>query len=87
MPHIDLTITLGNLIEMGVIAGTLFGLYAKFIGQFSSLKTTLENHGEQLERHADRMEKYEAGMFQIVGQVQRVMGRLDGFNPPRRSSS
>lgn len=77
MPHLDLTITLGNIIELAGILMGMVGIYYKAMNRFSGLEQTLTDHAGRLTEHSSKMGQHENELKEIFGQVQNIMGRLE----------
>ena len=83
MPHFDGTVTLGNLLELGGIVVVLLRMYHNAVIRFVHLETIIQDHSQKLVEHGQRMEKYEGGMFRVVSDVQRLVGRLESQPHPQ----
>jgi hypothetical protein len=80
--HFDGTITLGALVSAATFAVTVFLAYVRATTwlerRLTGFETTLRSHAEQLERHGERMDRYEERYVKIAGDLQWLVGRMDG---------
>ncbi len=81
MPQFDWSINFGQIIT---IAGTLLGFYGTALSLYhridkrmAGFEQTLQQHATTLTDHAKRLERYEEVLFKIVGDLQRVIGRVE----------
>lgn len=77
----DPTITLGTLLSAtAIIAGTwasishLYSLLDKRIALFEEM---LKGHAIELSSHAARIENHDIALMRLVGDLQRVIGRIE----------
>ncbi len=84
--HWDGTITLGNVLSA---VAFLVGLWAAAQRTYYSLdkransfEATISNHAKLLEEHARRMERQDDQHLKLMGDIQRILGRLDGVSVP-----
>jgi hypothetical protein len=86
--HWDGTVTLGTIMTMITIIGTMWVAYFAFVRrieiQIAVYGTMLSGHGEHLKVHDqkfekvdERMKQHEEDTTEIVGVVQRLVGRSD----------
>lgn len=47
------------------------------------LEDTLISHAQTLTMHGERMERYEASLFKVVADLQRVIGRMEAHQDER----
>jgi hypothetical protein len=66
-------ITLGNI----AIVVTLITIAISIGQKIGTLSTTVVQHAAVLDRHAMRMDKYEERLIVIVGDMQRMIGRVE----------
>lgn len=64
------------VVLLGAYSGAL-RIYHLLDKRLDRLEGHLSQHTDTLEIHSQRMEKYEAGLLGIVGDVQRILGRLE----------
>jgi hypothetical protein len=99
----DWTISLGQIVNaVLVVTGAAIALIKLFYGidrrvtamgtaidkRLTILENDLVDHTKTLADHATRMERWEATLFKIVGDLQRVIGRMemwDGETERRKS--
>lgn len=81
----DQTIRLGDIVTMSGIITAFLAAAWRFMDRLKSLERTLNSHSDILTGHSSRMQEYERGMRDIIGDVQRVIGRLDLISERRRS--
>ena len=81
MPHFDATISLGNILTA---AGFFFSIwwgavkmYALIDKRIAVFEEVLKTHTDTLAVHADRMEKQDDLLLRLVGDVQRLIGRIE----------
>ena len=76
-------INLGQIVSAALV---LLGAYAAAIRVYhlmdkriDKLDLHLSTHTETLAMHADRMEHHESSLVKIVGDVQRILGRMENL--------
>jgi hypothetical protein len=78
----DGTITLGHVMSAATFAFTVFVAYTKATTWLSTrlkgFEATLNDHAAQLQKHGLRMDRYEERYVTIAGDLQWLVGRLDG---------
>lgn len=86
MPQFLFTITFGNLLEICSLAGVLISLYYAAVGRVRDLETTLRHHAEDLSEHAARLDRFSETLVEVMGDVQRIMGRMESVESHRRQT-
>lgn len=81
--NLQLSITLGDLIQLGGVVVSITAVYYAIKGRIRELELTLGIHAKDLATHANRMAKYEESMVSVIGNVQRIIGRME--MPERRT--
>lgn len=71
--HFTTEITLGNL----AIVITLISIAIGIGNRLGTLSQTVLQHATVLTQHANRMDKYEERLIGLVGDMQRMMGRVE----------
>lgn len=71
--HFSTEITLGNL----AIVVTLIGIAIRVGWRIGGLEQVVKMHGENLMSHTSRLDLYEGRLVEIVGSVQRLIGRVE----------
>ena len=66
-------ITLGNLAIVATLIGMAIGIGIR-LGAITQL---LADHSQRLMDHSTRLDRYEARLVTIVGDVQRLIGRIE----------
>ena len=99
VPHFDWSINFGQIAQgIGIVFAVyhaVLGAYRKIQMDMAQMKSTLQthaktlsDHSEQMARsdsnHNERMTRYETAMFQVVSDLQRVVGRVEALMPERR---
>jgi hypothetical protein len=83
MPHFDPTITLGNIITMlGIVLGiwiSALKLFYAFDKRLGESELVVIEHTKQLRIHAERLEKQDNLLIVLVGDIQRLVGHLEGL--------
>ena len=64
------------VVLLGAYSGAL-RIYHLLDKRMDKFEGHLSQHTDTLELHSVRMEKYESGLYSIVGDVQRILGRLE----------
>lgn len=82
MLQFDWTLHFGDVLQVLVIIGTAFWAYHGIVLKLALLTRTIEDHGETLHEHADRLQRYEASLFKLVGDLQRMIGRMETLDVP-----
>lgn len=87
MPNFDWTVNFGQVIQAVIGIAALYAavlrmwhLIDKRIG---TLEGNLVNHKEKLHEHGTRMDRYESQIMQLVADLQRVIGRIEGISDRR----
>ncbi len=81
MPHFDGTISLGNILTVVGFFWALWmagsRLYVYMDRRVSVFENVLKDHARTLIDHANRMEKQDDLLIKLVGDVQRLVGRME----------
>ena len=64
------TMDLGQIIQIVTLVGAIVGAHYTIKARMDSLEKTLDKFGARLDRH-------EETIGQIVGQIQKIIGRLE----------
>ena len=79
--HFDWTITFGNLVSViGMVAGLWAVAWKTILAidkRLESFQSTLQIHASSLQKHDSMLGTYEVRLFDLVGTVQRLLGRLE----------
>ena len=75
--ELDYTITIGTIIQTGVIIFALIAGWNALKAQLKIFEHTLDAHSTSLINHVKRMDKYEERSIELVGHVQRLIGIVD----------
>lgn len=82
MPHFDWTISLGNVLTVVgfIIAAWLAGtrIYNGIDRRLIAFEGLLSHHAATLVDHAARMKTQDDMLLRLVGDVQRLIGRMEG---------
>ena len=80
--HFDSTISLGNILTIvGFVAAfwvAANGIYTRIDRRIVAFETLLEQHALTLVQHASKMEKQDDILLRLVGDMQRLIGRVEG---------
>ena len=71
--HFTGNISLGNVL----VVVTLVGTAVQFGMRLGTLETTLRQHADALMDHANRLEQHDSRLLDAVGNIQRMLGRLE----------
>ena len=77
MIGVDWTIRIGDLMQIVALIGTGLWAYHGLVVKLALLSQTLETHSRIIEDHSLRMERYEGALFNLVSDLQRMIGRLE----------
>lgn len=77
-----LAIVLGTL----PVVITLITIAINIGRRLGTFEQTLAGHAQMLDRHADRMERYESSTITFVGDLQRLVGRVEVLSDRREHS-
>ena len=61
--------------------GTIMRVYHLLDKRLASMELHLTTHADTLEEHGHRLGRYEESLFKIVGDLQRVIGRVEVVAP------
>ena len=79
--HWDNTISLGALMQIATVIITVIVAYTSFLRrievQAEGFRQVLQVHSATLTAHADRLDRHEEHTLTMVGDLQRVIGRLE----------
>lgn len=75
--HFDATVTLGTVIQIIALACTAYAVVLAVKNRIEILESTLKQHAEALKSHDTVLGTYEARLFEIVGGLQRLIGRFE----------
>ena len=82
--HFDPTISLGNMLSaVGMVAGLAviaWRVLKTLDNRLQIFQDTLQSHAEALKAHDMILSTYEIRLFDLVGVVQRLVGRLEGLD-------
>jgi len=91
MPNFDPTITLGNVITMiGIVVGLWISatrLYGSVDRRLAVFEVMLSSHAKTLIEHNIRMEKQDDMLLRLMGEIQRLVGRLESTTQRRNEGS
>ena len=73
----DPTITLGTVLQMATMVITVIIAVVKLLERIGNLQTTLEHHGARLEEHDEAIKALMVQGQQMMGTVQRLIGRSE----------
>ena len=73
----DGTITLGSLLQMITMVGLVFAAWSAIRVRLEAFGKILEMHAKSLEAHAQRLDRHEDRILDLVGELQRVVGRTE----------
>ncbi len=73
----DPTITLGTLIQIITMVGTVVIAVIKLMDRIGGLQRTLESHGERIAEHDDEIKALMQQGQQMMNTVQRLIGRSE----------
>ncbi len=73
MPHITADISLGSI----AIVVTLIGIAINIGARLGTITQTVAQHANMLAGQSARMDRYEQGLNKNVGDVQRLVGRIE----------
>ncbi len=75
--HFTGEISLGVLLSAGGIIVTIITVAIRIGTKIGAMETTARAQGESIDRHTRRLDLYEERLVQVVGEVQRMIGRLE----------
>ena len=77
-----------NVWQVITAVGFLFGGYSAVMRVYhlvdkrlASMEQHLTEHAGTIGQHGQRLEKYEQALFKLVGDLQRVVGRVEAAGP------
>ncbi len=73
----DWTISFGMVINVLVFIFTAFGLYHAGMSRFRHHEDSIHRLTNNIGEHNDRMDRYDERMLEIVGDLQRIIGRVE----------
>lgn len=76
-PHLDPSMTLGDLFTISTFIVAIAGAYYGLKGQLEVFRSELSAHGETLNAHADKMDEHDSAIKDVFGKVERILGRLE----------
>ena len=81
MPSLHITgdVSLGTILTIC----TLVGIAIRFGYRFGKFETTLSEQAKTITDHASRLEVYEGRIVGFVGDLQRLIGRMEFFTDRR----
>lgn len=80
MPHgpaFDWTITLGGVLQILTMVLLAVAVFNALAARITIFENTLKNHADSLKAHADRLDRHEARIIELIGTLQRVIGRSE----------
>lgn len=80
----DWTITLGNLVSAAAIVMGFWGASLRLTQRLSRFEATVEDHTNAISTHARKHERQDELLRDLMGDVQRLIGRLDSMTERRR---
>ncbi len=75
--HFTGEISLGVILSAAGIILTLITIASRLGAKIGAMQTTAETQGESIDRHTKRLDLYEERLVQVVGEVQRMIGRME----------
>ncbi len=77
--HWDWTVNIGTVVQMLVLGGAILAGFASVKNELQSTKAVLRSHAQALEKHDAILGIYETRLFELVGGLQRLLGRIEGL--------
>ncbi len=81
--HFDNTITLGAVMQLVGMAVLAIAAYHAVNNKIELFKAILEDHAEALKKHDATLGIYETRIFDLVGGLQRLIGRFESAQRQR----
>ena len=77
----DWSLHIGDVIQVLAILGTAMWAYHGIAVKLALLAQIIEEHSDTLREHGQRLTRYEESLFKLVGDLQRMVGHLEGSKP------
>lgn len=73
----DNTITLGAILQTVTLIGVAFAAFYALKNRIEVFHTVLQEHAQALHKHDAVLSVYETRIFELVGGLQRLVGRIE----------
>lgn len=73
----DWTVTLGNVLQLVTMIGLAIAGYYAISARMAVFESMLAGHADTLKQHAQRLDLYEARIVEVIGDLQRLIGRME----------
>lgn len=73
----DNTITLGAVLQIVTLLGVALAAFYAVKNRIEVFQTILQEHGQALHKHDAVLQIYETRIFELVGGLQRLVGRIE----------
>ena len=78
----DGTVTLGTLLQIGVMIVALIVAWGKLESKIASFAVNLEHHATAIEKHTMRLDSIDARLIDVIADLQRLIGRSESRRRP-----
>lgn len=79
----DDIISLGDVLQILTWLGLAVGAYYSVRTQLALFRQVLEHHSATLVEHAKRLDRYEESIVRVIGELQRLVGRVESMRIDR----
>lgn len=76
--RMDWTINIGTVLQILSMCGCVVVVVVSVSNRLKAFETTLKQHGDALQKHDTTLSVYETRILDIVSNLQRLIGRMEG---------
>lgn len=75
--NFDWTVTFGTTLQILTMVLLAVAVFNALAARVTVFENTLKNHAESLKAHADRLDRHETRIIELIGSLQRIIGRSE----------